>query len=577
MVSKNKTNRSQKRRENRITERKNRTNQEFLKLFSADTVKQKMRAIKWDALKDKKETLSNRLRRSFKGMELGKKLRIGSFKSKLDSLRLPEKMQQIGINKTMMLAISFSLMMFIIGSIAMIDYVNESAVKDAALLENESLGGALVAQKNPLVVATTSITDSSVSDASGSFGNSVETQSNATGKLALNPAVSPISSARELDKPKPGDSVEVSMALSMKNLQDDIKNVQIFDSQKEVYEMLIDGKVIATFDNPDDPRQVVDKIVNRNLDASAQLLEVSYKQDFKVNKAKRSFLSLSEEPVIEDVVDYILTGTKEKHQYTIVAGDIPETIAESHGLTIDELEAANPEIVGKGHLLQIGQKLELSVPVPMLTVVTKEKAEYNDLIEFETTEEQDPNMYEGESTVKVAGVQGKKQVVAQVTRENGIEVTREILSEQVVSEPVGQVLVVGTKKAPPRHGTGTFIVPLSRGYILSSPFGYRWGGFHSGLDMACPVGTPILASDGGVVISAGWDGPYGYVVRIDHGGNFKTVYAHCSALFVSEGDRVFQGQHIANVGSTGNSTGPHVHYEVIKNGVHVNPASYIFH
>ena len=87
-------------------------------------------------------------------------------------------------------------------------------------------------------------------------------------------------------------------------------------------------------------------------------------------------------------------------------------------------------------------------------------------------------------------------------------------------------------------------------------------------------GTPIRASDGGTVVTAGWYYGYGLTVIIDHGGGVSTLYGHCSKLYVSVGDKVFQGQNIAAVGNTGNSTGPHCHFEIIINGNHVDPSLY---
>jgi murein DD-endopeptidase MepM/ murein hydrolase activator NlpD len=98
---------------------------------------------------------------------------------------------------------------------------------------------------------------------------------------------------------------------------------------------------------------------------------------------------------------------------------------------------------------------------------------------------------------------------------------------------------------------------------------------HYGMDMACKSGTRIGAADGGTVTFAGYKTSFGYVVEIDHGGNLSTLYAHCSKLHVKRGDKVYQGQHIADVGSTGRSTGPHLHFEVHKNGVPQNPRNYI--
>jgi murein DD-endopeptidase MepM/ murein hydrolase activator NlpD len=126
---------------------------------------------------------------------------------------------------------------------------------------------------------------------------------------------------------------------------------------------------------------------------------------------------------------------------------------------------------------------------------------------------------------------------------------------------------------------GGFIYPL-RGQ-LTSRFGmrthpiYHITKMHTGIDLSAPSGTPIRASAGGEVVYAGWWGGYGNVVIIDHGGGISTLYAHCSAIYVRKGQSVSQGEVIAAVGSTGLSTGPHLHFEVRKNGKPVDPLGYL--
>ena len=113
---------------------------------------------------------------------------------------------------------------------------------------------------------------------------------------------------------------------------------------------------------------------------------------------------------------------------------------------------------------------------------------------------------------------------------------------------------------------------------VSSPFGLRWGGsdFHPGIDIANDYGTPILAAASGTVTAAGWNsGGYGNMVDIDHGNGIWTRYGHAEAVVVTVGETVQKGQLIAYMGSTGFSTGPHVHYEVHVNGELVNPILYL--
>ena len=114
--------------------------------------------------------------------------------------------------------------------------------------------------------------------------------------------------------------------------------------------------------------------------------------------------------------------------------------------------------------------------------------------------------------------------------------------------------------------------------VVTSPYGLRWGGtdFHPGIDIANDLGTPIIATADGVIDYAGWDsGGYGNMVDIVHGNGIMTRYAHASQVVVTAGQYVKRGQLIAYMGSTGFSTGPHVHYEVHVNGQRVNPISYL--
>ena len=114
--------------------------------------------------------------------------------------------------------------------------------------------------------------------------------------------------------------------------------------------------------------------------------------------------------------------------------------------------------------------------------------------------------------------------------------------------------------------------------FISSGYGLRWNGaeFHQGIDIAAEMGTPIVATADGVVTIAGWNaGGYGNMVDIDHGSGVSTRYGHASAVVVTVGQRVRRGQIIAYVGSTGHSTGPHLHYEVRLSGQPVNPSSYL--
>ena len=149
---------------------------------------------------------------------------------------------------------------------------------------------------------------------------------------------------------------------------------------------------------------------------------------------------------------------------------------------------------------------------------------------------------------------------------------------------IGQLAVMMQKDVP---GASSFLgddtpVTTPTGWptdgFISSGYGLRWNGaeFHQGIDIAAEMGTPIVATADGVVTIAGWNaGGYGNMVDIDHGSGVSTRYGHASAVMVTAGQRVRRGQIIAYVGSTGHSTGPHLHYEVRLSGQPVNPTSYL--
>ena len=138
----------------------------------------------------------------------------------------------------------------------------------------------------------------------------------------------------------------------------------------------------------------------------------------------------------------------------------------------------------------------------------------------------------------------------------------------------------GSAGAPVISGNGTFVHPCPAGYV-SSTFGYRTQPIagastnHKGIDFAAPTGTPIYAAAAGTVISAGYAGNAGNLLVINHGNGLLTYYMHCSKIYVSAGQTVSRGQNVAAVGTTGNSTGPHLHFQVMLNGTPVNPANYL--
>ena len=210
----------------------------------------------------------------------------------------------------------------------------------------------------------------------------------------------------------------------------------------------------------------------------------------------------------------------------------------------------------------------------IFNVSTSEIEIYTESVPYETEYEDSDDMYEGQEEVKSTGTEGEKQIVARVTKENGQETGRDIINETVLTEPVSEIVLKGTMEAPSWVASGAFMTPASGKF--TSGFGARWGRQHKGVDIAAPAGTPVYAADGGTVTFASFHkNGFGNLVKIDHGNGYETYYAHNSELCVSVGDKVYKGQLIAKVGSTGRSTGNHCHFEVHYNGTALNPSDFI--
>ena len=263
--------------------------------------------------------------------------------------------------------------------------------------------------------------------------------------------------------------------------------------------------------------------------------------------------------------------------YEVKRGDTWSQIANSHDLTSKELLALNPGY--DINRLQIGEILTLSASVPYLTMTVVQQEHYVDDVNFEIEYTDSPDLYQGDYKVTSKGEYGKADVVANVTYVNGTETERTVLSSVTLKEPVTEHRLQGTKERPTWHPTGSFRWPTSG--RVTSYFGGRKspGGIgstnHKGLDIANSRGTAIYAADGGRVTYSGWMSGYGYTVRIDHLNGFTTFYAHNSSLLVKSGQTVYKGQQIAKMGSTGNSTGSHCHFEIRYNGTPRNPMNYL--
>jgi murein DD-endopeptidase MepM/ murein hydrolase activator NlpD len=175
---------------------------------------------------------------------------------------------------------------------------------------------------------------------------------------------------------------------------------------------------------------------------------------------------------------------------------------------------------------------------------------------------------------QIADVRATKHQALVSTREDRRALETHLASLEKEQAKIQARLAGGGGAAGPiRQGSGRFIWPVNG--TFTSPFGMRWGRLHAGIDIAVPVGAGLRAADSGTVAIAGWVGGYGNYTCINHGGGLSTCYGHQSSIGVSVGQSVSQGQVIGSSGNTGNSTGPHLHFEVRINGNPVDPMGYL--
>lgn len=208
-----------------------------------------------------------------------------------------------------------------------------------------------------------------------------------------------------------------------------------------------------------------------------------------------------------------------------------------------------------------------SINVQFTSVIEEKKD-----IQPSTVMKSSSEMLKGERKVQQQQEKGLKNVFSKITVKNEKIISKKTVSEKIIKNSKDKIILVGSKN-PAVLGITCFSKP-SRGSI-SSDFGRRWGRMHNGIDIASCSGSPIYAAYEGNVTFSGWQDGYGKLIIIQHGDGLETRYGHCSELLVKEGDIVKENSLIARVGSTGRSTGPHLHFEVRKNGTPVNPIEYL--
>lgn len=373
----------------------------------------------------------------------------------------------------------------------------------------------------------------------------------------------------------------------------------------------IDGEFICAVKNETDAVNVFDKILEPYQKKAGKEGTVAFVQEIKY---VQGFYSDNENVIwtsdkLEDEMNSTKSGAV---YYTVKDGDSPSGIASAHKMYLSDLVKLNPSLADGS--IHVGEKILLSAQVNNIRVKVMKTETRTVELPFESETKESAALYKGTSKTVQEGRKGEQKITELVTYIDGVKTYSTLVSTKTTKYPIKEIIYKGTKEViqtPTRpstqnggsnggsytggynnylpgnpSATGTsFGSPMASSYYFSSGYGGRtlYGryNFHRGVDLCHAGGSggiPVLSVQSGTVVAVSKSNSgYGHSVLIRHSNGIQTRYAHMQAgsISVRVGQTVSKGQQIGRVGATGNATGNHLHFEVIKNGANVNPTPYL--
>ena len=319
----------------------------------------------------------------------------------------------------------------------------------------------------------------------------------------------------------------------------------------------VNGEPFVPVSSEEDLAEIVDSLIEAysTTDEDANLLEVKLLEELDLEAC---IVSPDELFCSKEVLELLRNNSADEYEQPIQLAASEISVSQNSLAIRYSLEPdlnLNPDIILEE---SNGTTQQEVLPIETITVrvQTVEEITVIEPVPFPVEEILDDRMLVSESEITVPGEDGEKSIVYLLTKENGIEIERELISEEILLEPVPQVETKGTKQ-PPSVGTGQFVWPVQGQGTIYNGYSNR----HRGIDIHIDHGTNILAADSGIVTYSGYGGTQGNYLIIYHGA-YWTLYLHNDKHFVSEGERVSRGQVIATVGATGRAFGAHLHFEV---------------
>lgn len=342
----------------------------------------------------------------------------------------------------------------------------------------------------------------------------------------------------------------------------------------------IDGDFLCALKSELDARQVFNNILD-GYEKSDEKDVVGFVEDVQFVQG----LYEDNENTIWDSEKLTKKLTEQKAEskyYTAKEDDTISSIAYRNNISVKSLRALNPDL---GETVKVGDQLLVAHEANYVRTKIVKTVVSNDSTSYKTIKNENSKMYKGTKKIKRKGSKGIDKVTRLVTYVDGVKVNSEEIDRVTIKAPVDEIVDIGTKKnkygyssSSYKRGGARLVWPAVGVHRISSRYGYRWGRLHGGIDISDgKTGHTVVAAASGTVTTASYHYSYGYHVVINNGNGMSTCYAHMlkGSICVKPGQYVSAGQPIGKVGSTGNSTGPHLHFEVRINGNRVNPAPYI--
>ena len=385
------------------------------------------------------------------------------------------------------------------------------------------------------------------------------------------------------------DKIEADQPFTIRGYQltikDDKTSKKVYAIRESIFRDALEN-TIKTFVG----EEKYDEYVNSTqpaIEGTGNLIESIYIEESKTIKEVHIPIDEKIYTGADELTKFFVFGTtNNQKKYKVGVGDTIETVAFNNKISVEEFLISNPDFTNKSNLLFPGQEVVIGITNPQVRVVSEEYNVQDVASKYKIEEKYDPNVLIGNDKIIQDGEDGLERVSQRLKIVNGTVVYVDPVGKEELKPTINQIVVIGKKSVPSVGSLTIWAWPTASGWTITSQYGYRINPFtyqrelHAALDIAGPgYGSPIYAANNGTIEEAGWHYSYGNHIIINHHNGYYTLYAHMSKLVAKKvGQIVGRGSVIGYMGSTGDATGPHLHFELwvgepYHGGYRINPYS----